>query len=159
MSKYKFRGQILNKIFCHKNFKHYDHCIKVSIASKEIFFCSRCLGLYPFAIFFLIISVKYNFRLSYPLEKKLIFYTLLPLFIDWSLTCLQIIKSSNVIRFSTGFLASLGLSRWWYLYVKKLHLDIFWYIFRNYSIAILVILFIYIILNPLKFNYTRDDSK
>lgn len=144
MNKNVFYKNIINKILCHKNVEKQHHCIKITLFSKQIFLCSRCLGLYPFAILFLILSLKYKIKFNHSFEKNLIFYSFLPLFIDWSLTSLNIIKSNNLIRFSTGLIASCGLARWWYLYIIHYHIDIFWYILKIYSFSIGLILLILI---------------
>ncbi len=134
-------NNILNKILCHHKTDEQAHCIQLNILSKKICICSRCVGLYPFAILWLILSLKYNIRLSCKLEKYLVLYLLLPAFLDWTLTGLSIIKSSNRIRFFTGFIASFGLSRWWFLFIGKYYLDVVWRMLFIYSIAIIVIFF------------------
>ncbi len=62
----------------------------------------------------------------------------MPAFLDWTFTGLNIIKSNNIIRFFSGLIASVALSRLWYLLIKKYYLDI---VFRNaliYGVAIIV---------------------
>ncbi len=64
---------------------------------------------------------------------------LMPAFLDWTFTGLNVIKSNNIIRFFSGLIASVALSRLWYLFIKKYYLDI---VIRNvliYGIAIIVI--------------------
>lgn len=148
----------LKKILCHHNKEEQNHCICLNIFLQKIYVCSRCLGLYPFAILWLILSIKYNIKLSYKLEKNLILYLLLPAFLDWTFTGLKIIKSNNKIRFFTGFIASFALSRWWFLFIKKDYLDIVLKIALIYSIAIIV-MYIYISRNYSAIKPLRHKGK
>ncbi|MBN1898531.1 MAG: DUF2085 domain-containing protein [Spirochaetes bacterium] len=143
-------NNFLNKLLCHKQNTHYDHCFKLRICSRPVFICARCLGLYPVAILNLFLSHKYKINFTYSAEKNLIFYSMIPLVMDWSLTALGIIKSHNVIRFSTGVIAAFGLSRWWYLYLTDQYMDIFWYIARTFGVFTGVILVILLIRGGLR---------
>ena len=132
----------INKILCHHYKEGRSRCIRIKLFNKEIYICSRCLGLYPFTILWLILMIIYDVRLSYRLDKNLIHFLFLPAFLDWTFTSLGIIKSSNMIRFFTGFTASFALSRWAFLFIMKYNMDI---VLKNaliYSIGIIIILLI-----------------
>ena len=135
-------NNIINKILCHHNIDEQNHCIQLNIFSKKIYICSRCLGLYPFAILWLVFSFMYNIKLPYKLENYLILYLLLPCFLDWTLTGLNIIKSNNLVRFFAGFIASFGLSRWWFLFINKYYMSFVWRIFFIYLAAVSIIFFL-----------------
>lgn len=128
--------KIINYIFGHHTLSNSDHCLIINISGNPVHICSRCLGLYPFAFLALFVFLKFNIRFSGSWEKNLILYLILPVYIDWALTSLRIIKSNNLIRFSTGLIASFGLARWWFIYLKGIHLEVFYYVTKIYLIAI-----------------------
>ncbi|MBU1076702.1 MAG: DUF2085 domain-containing protein [Spirochaetes bacterium] len=130
---------LFNKIFCHHTKKDADHCIKIKIWDMQLALCSRCLGLYPFSLTWLFLSLSYKIKLSHSFEKNFIIYSLFPAFLDWTLTGLSVIKSNNRIRFFSGLFASFGLARWWYLWIMQNHMDIVLEIGRMYLIGIIVV--------------------
>ena len=73
------------------------------IKGRQLFVCSRCLGI--------IIGYIFIAPILYFLNLHIGFYSLLlmiPLIIDGSLQALHIIKSNNIRRFITGLLAGYG---------------------------------------------------
>ncbi len=131
--------RIINKIFCHHTKENWNHCIKINLLGKSIFICSRCLGLYPFALIWLVINLKFKIKFSYNFEKNFILYLLFPAFIEWALSGLKVIKSSNKVRFFSGLIASFALSRWWFLWIEQYFLNIFFTVAKIYIIAIVVV--------------------
>lgn len=131
---------ILTRILCHHFKDEQAHCIGIPLFNKKIYFCSRCLGLYPFSIIGLVLSLKYNIRLSGIMENNIIHFLFLPAFLDWALSGLKIIKSNNIIRFFTGFIASFALSRVWFLLIRRDYPDILLKNLLIYITAVIIIL-------------------
>jgi len=141
-----------NKILCHHPAEKLDHCIRFIFFKKEIYLCARCLGLYPFAIIWLFISLKFKIKFNYDFEKRFILYLLFPAFLDWALSGLNVIKSNNKLRFLSGFIASFALSRWWFLWIEHYFIDIVIYIAKVYIIGIIVIWFLIYRINSKAFR-------
>lgn len=131
--------ELLNIIFGHHTKANQSHCIQISLGNKVFHICSRCLGLYPFALLWFIFSLKYNLRFCESLEKIFLYYFFLPLFLDWTLTGLNFIHSNNKIRFITGFLASFSLARFWYLWIFPYNITLIFNCSVVYLISLLIV--------------------
>lgn len=150
-------SRIFHIILCHHTKESSSHCIKIQLLGTTVPICSRCLGIYPFALLWLMISLKFNIRFSYTIEKKIILYLFFPAFFEWTLSGLKLIKSNNVIRFSSGIIASISLSRWWFLYIRHYYLDIVIYIVKIYSVAVIIILLLLWKINSNNIGYSREE--
>ena len=91
----------------------------------------------------LFVACIYSIKFSLHVEEKIMIYFFLPAFLDWALSGLKIFHSNNTIRFFSGVVASIALSRWWYLAINKIYFYIVLKTALIYFIAI-IIMFIFI---------------
>ncbi|MDD5067778.1 MAG: DUF2085 domain-containing protein [bacterium] len=111
---------MLNRILCHHSSP--DHCFSLRFFHRDVSICSRCLGLYLPVLFWLFFFIRFPVRLSPAFEKSLILFLFLPVFLDWALTGIRVIRSSNYVRLATGCIASPALARYsllWADFVKN----------------------------------------
>lgn len=98
--------QTINYVFSHHEPSEYYKCFHIKIVWKDVYICSRCLGVYLGILIGVLIIF---FNLLSPIFSLIIIAILPSLaLIDWSISILTSIKSNNSIRAITGIF--LGLS-------------------------------------------------
>lgn len=139
---------VLKLILCHHSEEQRDRCIAVPFFSRKILLCSRCLGLYPAALLWLFLSVRFRIILAPGREERLILLFVLPALAEWSLSGLGLFRSNNLFRFFSGLAASFALARYWFLWGDPL---------KNSGVILSVTLTCLAFILPVLFLMIRHD--
>lgn len=124
------RQRFFSFLLSHHYPEEYHRCYTIG----PLHLCSRCSGLYPFMLFFLILQ----FNISFPqwFEPLSLFLLPIPAFTDWIYGQLFNPNGSRVIHSITGALLGISLSRVFYLYF----LDPFnWISLSTFGIYIIIV--------------------
>ncbi|MFX1512533.1 MAG: DUF2085 domain-containing protein [Promethearchaeota archaeon] len=106
---------IVHFLLSHHDYSHLTRCISVSFYGKQVWICSRCLGLvggyistWILLLSFSIFHISISFS-SFTLFTLIGFLSLLAM-IDWSFQTILQIESSNPRRLFTGIFLGVGLA-------------------------------------------------
>ena len=95
-----------------------DRCYLAWFRGRPVWFCARCVGLYPTLILVLLILIGVDVEEG-PWDIFWVYLTPLPALVDWSRSRILGRLGSNRLRTMTGVLLGLGLARTIFLNMKN----------------------------------------
>jgi uncharacterized membrane protein len=143
------RQSFLSLLLSHHSSDEFHLCYSCKIGQRRLFFCARCLGMYP-ALFVVLALGRFSGPWPAWLEWIMLFLAPLPAMIDWGVTTATgAPEHANLVRFSTGIGLGAALG-------ANLHINT--YALLSYPILAQILFFLWSMWTVWMISYARRSK-